>query len=95
MAEIQQASSTDNHLQQLRGIIITGWPDTSDKLCLDLQLYWSYRGKVAVIDGIILKGKCIIIPNSLKEQVLNQLHTNHMGIEKQSYWPRNVSTGPA
>ena len=35
-----------------------------------------------VIDGIILKGRCIIIPNSLRQQVLDQLHTNHMGIEK-------------
>ena len=35
-----------------------------------------------VIDSIILKGRCIVIPNSLKQQVLNQLHTNHMGIEK-------------
>ena len=30
----------------------------------------------------MLKGRCIIIPNSLRQQVLNQLHTNHMGIEK-------------
>ena len=35
-----------------------------------------------VIDGIILKGRHIIIPNSLRQQVLDQLHTNHMGIEK-------------
>ena len=94
MAEIQQASSINNHLQKLRGIIITGWPDTRDELHLDLQPYWSYRDKLAVIDGIILKGKHIIIPNSLKEQVLNQLHTNHMDIEKTKllalecvYWP--------
>ena len=32
MAEIQQASSQDNHLQQLKGIIITGWPDSRDEL---------------------------------------------------------------
>ena len=55
---------------------------------------WSYRDKLAVIDGVILKGKCIIMPNRLREQVLNQLHTNHMGIEKTKllacecvYWP--------
>ena len=61
---------------------------------MDLRLYQSYRDKLAVIDGIILKGKCIIIPNSLKEQVLSQLHTNNMGIEKTKllawecvYWP--------
>ena len=94
MAEIQQASSTNNHPQQLKGNIITGWQDSRDDLHVDLQPYWSYRDELAVIDGIILKGKCIIIPNSLKEQVLNQLHTNHMGIQKTKllahecvYWP--------
>ena len=94
VAEIQQASSLDNHLQQLKGIIITGWPDSRDELHVALQPYWSYRDELAVINGIILKGKCIIIPNSLKEQVLNQLRTNHMGIEKTKllahecvYWP--------
>ena len=35
-----------------------------------------------VIDGIIHEGKCIVIPGSLKQQVLTQLHTSHMGIEK-------------
>ena len=66
VAEIQHASSLDNHLQQLKGIIITGWPDSRDELHAELQPYWSYRNELAVIDGIILKGKCIIIPNSLK-----------------------------
>ena len=81
VVEIQQVSSINSHLQQLVGIIITGWADSRDELHLNLQPYWSYRDELAVIDGIILKGKCIIIPNSLREQVLNQLHTNHMGIE--------------
>ena len=72
MAEIQQTSSLNNHLQQLKGIIISGWPDSRDELHVDLQPYWSYRDKLAVIDGVILKGKCIIIPSSLKEQVLSQ-----------------------
>ena len=31
---------------------------------------------------MVLKGRHIITPNSLKQQVLNQLHINHMGIEK-------------
>ena len=35
-----------------------------------------------VIDDVILKGRHIVMPNSLRQQVLNQLHTNHMGIEK-------------
>ena len=82
MAEIQQALSQDNHLQQLKSLIITGWLDSRDKLHVDLRPYWSYRDKLAVRDGIILKGRGIIMPNSLRQQVLNQLHTNHMGTEK-------------
>ena len=37
---------------------------------------------MAVIDGIVLKGKHVIIPEILKTQALYQLHINHMGIEK-------------
>ena len=40
------------------------------------------QDELAVIDGIILKGRHIIMPNNLWQQVFNQLHTNHMGIEK-------------
>ena len=82
MTEIQQESSQDAHLQQLKSFIITGWPDTKDELHADLRPYWLYREELVVIDGIILKGRHIVIPNSLRPQVLNQLHTNHMGIGK-------------
>ena len=74
--------------------IIAGWPDTKDMLHADLKAYWSYRDELAVIDGVILKGRHIIIPTNLRHQILEQLHTNHMGIEKTTlpahesvYWP--------
>ena len=82
MTELQQASSQDHHLQKLKHFIITGWPDSKYEMSTELKPYWSYRDELVVIDGMILKGRCIIIPNSLRQQVLNQLHTNHMGIEK-------------
>ena len=82
MAEMQQASTQDDHLQCLKSFIIAGWPNTKDELHADLKPYWSYRDELAVIDGIPLKGRHIIIPNSLRQQVLGQLHTNHMGMEK-------------
>ena len=80
--EIQHASLQDVHLQQLKTFKIAGWPHTKDELNTDIRLYWLYRDELAVIDGVILKGRCIIIPDSLKQQVHTQLHTNHIGIEK-------------
>ena len=37
---------------------------------------------LAVIDGIVMKGRCIIVPEELQKQALEQLHSNHMGIDK-------------
>ena len=49
---------------------------------------------MAVINGIILKGRHIVIPDTLLRQVLEQLDTNLMGMEKikilapeSIYWP--------
>ena len=89
MAEIQQASSQDDHLQQLKKFTITGWPNTKDELHANIRLYWPYRDEPAIIDGIILKGRHIIIPYSLRQQVLAQLHTSHMGIEKTKLLARD------
>ena len=48
----------------------------------NLRPYWCYRDNPSVIDGVVMKGRQIIIPMALKPQVLDQLHTNNMGIEK-------------
>ena len=96
--EIQQALLQDVHLQQLKTFIIAGWPHTKDKMHTDIRPHWPYRDELAVIDGIILKGRCIIIPDSLKQQVLAQLHINHIGIEKtkllacESVFCHNINT---
>ena len=84
MTEIQQASAQANHIQQLKNCIIAGWPNTKDELHVDLKPFWLYRDELAAIDGTILKGRHIVIPNSLRQQIQEQLHTNHMGIKKQN-----------
>ena len=80
--QIQQESAKDKHLQCLKNSIIVGWPSTRDELHCGLRPYWSYRDHLAVIDGVVMKDRHIIIPAVLRQQVLDQLHTNHMGIEK-------------
>ena len=41
-----------------------------------------FRDDMAVTDGVVFKGQCIVIPEALQQQALKQLHINHMGIEK-------------
>ena len=45
-------------------------------------MHWSFRDVMAVTDGFIMKGRCIIIPEVLKAWALDHLHIKHMGIEK-------------
>ena len=66
ISQIQQASAQDDHLQCLKSFIITGWPSTKEELHTNLKPYWSYRDELAIIDGVMLKDRCIIIP-----QVIN------------------------
>ena len=35
-----------------------------------------------MINGIAMKGRCIIIPFLLQQQILEKVHSNYMGIQK-------------
>ena len=82
-SQIQQSMIQDGHLQNLKNNIISHWLATKDQLHLDIMPYWSFKDDLAVKDGIVMKGRCIIIPKVLKQQALDQLHLNHMHIEKK------------
>ena len=75
--------------------IIQGWPDSIKDLPTDVRVFWSFRDELAVEDGIIFK---VLIPESLRADILAQLHQSHQGIEKTQllaregvYWPNTVS----
>ena len=74
-------NSTGQTSVMSKNIIISGWLNTKDKLHIDIRSCWSYKDDLEVIDGVVMKGRCIIIPQELKHQVLDQLHLNYMGIE--------------
>ena len=82
ISQIQHTTAQEEHIQCLKNIIITGWPSTKDKLHSNLRLHWSYRDDLAVIDGVVMRGRQIVVPAELKQQVLDQFHLNHMGIKK-------------
>ena len=46
-----------------------------------MRQYYPIGSKLAIIDGIIMKGIRIIIPFLLQKDILQQLHGSHMGIE--------------
>ena len=47
-----------------------------------LRSYWSYRDELTIENGIIMKGKQLLIPEPFRADILNQLHASHQGIDK-------------
>ena len=80
--EIQETTQNDGHLQVLTAYIIDGQSLTKAEVKQDIQPYWTFHDNMAVIDGIVLKGRRIVIPPFLSQQVVDELHCNHIGTEK-------------
>ena len=62
--EIRKETKADLVLDQLQGMITTGWPDSIKDLPPVIRSYWPYRDEISVNDGIIMKGSRIIIPET-------------------------------
>ena len=62
--------------------------------CLkSLQDYWNYRDELRILDRLILKGRRIVVPCKCRDEILDQLHKGHFGIDNTKleletvYWP--------
>ena len=66
------------HWQSLYSVVGNPWKVEIKK---ELQPYWLFRDEIAIIDGIVIEGRRIIISTSLQDKALKQLHINHVGIE--------------
>ena len=81
-------------LNALSEVIYEGWPESIQKLPSALRSYWTYRDVLGIEDGVLFKGRQILVPESLRKDILRQLHIGHQGIEKTKmlaretvYWP--------
>ena len=62
--------------------IVDGWPDSMKTMPTQLQQYWSFRDELSVENGMLLKGERIVIPWSVQQDILQQIHAGHQGAKK-------------
>ena len=70
-----------------------GWPD-KHSVKDAMRPYWSTRGELTVVQNILLKGTRIVIPSSMRLEILDKIHEGHQGIAKcreraksSMWWP--------
>ena len=79
--EMLQETNKDEELQSLKQYISTGWPAKRSQIPVSLHPYWNFRDELTVESGILMKNSKILIPETLKQKYLKQIHQGHQGIE--------------
>ena len=79
--EMLQETNKDEELQSLKHYISTGWPAKRSQIPVSLHPYWNFRDELTVESGILMKNSKILIPETLKQKYLKQIHQGHQGIE--------------
>ncbi|XP_033749269.1 uncharacterized protein K02A2.6-like [Pecten maximus] len=92
--EFKRETSKDEALSQLREIIINGWPENKHEIPETAHHYWPFRDELSFIDGLLFKSHTIIVPRTLRCEILKTIHSSHLGIVKCKsrarellYWP--------
>ena len=94
LAELRQETASDSAMIELAKIIQEGWPNYKQKVPKQVREYWTFRDELVVIDGLILKGETIIVPQALRKDVLAQIHEGHLGIERSKLRARDLVFWP-
>ncbi len=94
LERLQGECEADKVQQRILMYVRTGWPASIKSLEPGLRQYWSIRDDISVVDGLIMAGSRIVIPEQSRSQVLQEIHEGHQGITKcmlraksAVYWP--------
>ena len=77
--QIKQCTIADPVLQSLKNTIMTGWPLTKEEVPVCIREYWNYKEELTDQDGLLYKGMKVIVPASMRPQMIARAHSSHLG----------------
>lgn len=94
LKKLEELAKEDTLYQNLKTIIINGFPKEKNKLSDEMKPYWTVRDELSIENELILKGCQLLIPKTARKMVLDRLHDSHQGIERTKrrarqsvFWP--------
>ena len=82
LQQIKDKTAKDGTLQILSQQIVQGLPDSIKKVQQAIKPYWNNRDDIYIQERILLLGSRIIIPESLRNKMIQEIHSGHQGMEK-------------
>ena len=94
IADIKCAAARDTEYAMLIKIIKQGWPQKIDHIPEAVQSYWNFRETMMVQDGVVYKGRQVVVPVEARPNIVLRLHSSHQRIQSTLrraqdvvYWP--------
>ena len=94
LQDLRKYAAEDDEYQQLKAVILRGFPDHRSDLPDSCKQYWQVRHSLTVDDNLIVYGCCLLIPTRMRRDMLSQLHESHQGMVRTKqqarltiYWP--------
>ena len=91
---VREQTTSDPTMRQLHDTILMGFPEDSRSMPELTRIYHQYRSDLSIVEGVILYQDRIVIPPSLRDQVLETLHAAHQGVTSMNarakasvFWP--------
>jgi hypothetical protein len=73
-------TTEDESLQILKDTILCGWPHKREDTPSLAKPYFDIRDELTVQDGILFRGERAIIPKTLRSDMMQRIHSSHIGI---------------
>lgn len=77
---IKNAATSDDQYQLLRRQIALGWPASSEDVPNDLREFITFADELVECDGLIFKGQRVLIPREARADILQRIHSSHIGV---------------
>ncbi|XP_042147991.1 uncharacterized protein K02A2.6-like, partial [Ixodes scapularis] len=94
LQQIKRATNQDENLRTLREYASTKWPEDKNAVPEQIRAYWPYRDEIHSEDDLLFRSNRLIIPSTMKNEVLDLLHAAHGGTEKMKQRARDVMFWP-
>ncbi|UYV61427.1 hypothetical protein LAZ67_1004797 [Cordylochernes scorpioides] len=81
LTKIFEAQQEDTTLKAVVNYLEQGWPDKK-KMSQTLLSCWHVKDELGVQNGLLMRSCRLVIPASMKLEILDKLHAGHFGITK-------------
>ena len=78
--QIESCTAIDEMLQVLKATVLNGWRELKRNCPKLIYQYWPFRDEITIQDGILYKGQTVIIPTSMRREMLEAIHCSHPAI---------------